>query len=420
MSEHEAKQQATTGDPVADAIEAPEQTTPAAAAAKTRRRRWRHLAIFVLTAVVALGGVFAVYAAKNGSDGEADDASAEEQAAKDGAEAETEEEKAAIPVETMAVERTDLAAYISATANLVPENEVKVLAEREGRLARLLVQEGEPVRTGQVLAELAKGDAEIAAQKAQVRLTNAELNYDRTSKLVDEGLVSPQEHDKAVMELGVANQELAEAEWRLEKTQIRAPFTGRLTKRTAQVGQDVRVADELFTVAQFEPLVARIYLAEKDVLTLTEGRPVRIALKADESIEASGRIHQISPVVDPGTGTVKVTIRADRVPPQVRPGAFVRVDVVRERRPDAVVVPKDAVIRELQKTFVFVADGGLAAKREVTLGLEEGAVVQALSGVAEGERVIVAGQGALKDGASIKEPPIQKIQTVQVAQIDAP
>jgi len=419
MSEHEAKQQATTGDPVADAIEAPEQITPTAAT-KNRRRRWRHLAIFVLTAVVALGGVFAVYAAKNGSDDEAPGATAEEQAAKDGAEAETEEEKAAIPVETMAVERTDLAAYISATANLVPENEVKVLAEREGRLARLPVEEGEPVQAGQVLAELAKGDAEIAAQKAQVRLTNAELNYDRTSKLVDEGLVSPQEHDKAVMELGVANQELAEAEWRLEKTQIRAPFTGRLTKRAAQVGQDVRVADELFTVAQFEPLVARIYLAEKDVLTLTEGRPVRIVLKADESIEASGRIHQISPVVDPGTGTVKVTIRADRVPPQVRPGAFVRVDVVRERRPDAVVVPKDAVIRELQKTFVFVADGGLAAKREVTLGLEEGAVVQALSGVAEGERVIVAGQGALKDGASIKEPPIQKIQTVQVAQIDAP
>lgn len=412
MNEHEPKQQATPSDPVADSIEAPEQspTTPKT----TRRRRWRQVAIFTLTTVIALGGVFAVYAAKNGANADGPEATTEEEAAKAGSEEAAEEEKAAIPVETAAIERADLAAYISATANLVPENEVKVLAEREGRLARLLVEEGEPVRQGQVLAELAKGEAEIAVQKAQVRLTNAELNFDRTSKLVDEGLVSPQEHDKAVMELGVAKQELAEAEWRLEKTQIRAPFTGRLTKRTAQVGQDVRLADELFTVAQFEPLVARIYLAEKDVLTLTEGRPVRIALKADESIGASGRIHQISPVVDPATGTVKVTIRADRVPPQVRPGAFVRVDVVRERRPDAVVLPKEAVIRELQKTYVFVADSGLAAKREVTLGLEEGAVVQALSGVEEGERVIVAGQGALKDGAAIKEPELR------VAQASAP
>lgn len=411
MSEHEQKQQAIPSDPVADSMEAPDQTPPTATATSksARRRRWRHLAILTLTVAVAMGGVFAVYAAKSGS-GDATEAAAEEPEAKDGDEAAAEEEKAAIPVETAAVERADLAAYISATANLVPENEVKVLAEREGRLARLLVDEGERVRSGQVLAELAKGDAEIAAQKAQVRLTNAELNFDRTSTLVDEGLVSPQDHDKAAMELGVAKQELAEAEWRLDKTQIRAPFSGRLTKRTAQVGQDVRVADELFTVAQFEPLVARIYLAEKDVLTLTEGRPVRIALKADESIEASGQIYQISPVVDPATGTVKVTIRADRVPPQVRPGAFVRVDVVRERRPGAVVVPKEAVVRELQKTYVFVADDGLAAKREVTLGLEEGPVVQALSGVEEGERVIVAGQGALKDGTAIKEPPVEMAQ----------
>lgn len=405
MSEHEREQQAPTAEPAVDAIEAPE-ASPSTNARGRSRRRWYHLAIFVLTAAVALGGVFAVYAAKNGSDADAPEAT-EEQAAKEGEEGATEEEKTAIPVETAAVERADLAAYISATANLVPENEVKVLAEREGRLARLLVEEGEAVRQGQVLAELAKGEAEIAVQKARVRLTNAELNYERTSKLVDEGLVSPQEHDKAAMELGVAKQELAEGEWRLEKAQIRAPFSGRLTKRTAQVGQDVRVADELFTVAQFEPLVARIYLAEKDVLTLTEGRPVRIALKADEGIEATGVIHQISPVVDPATGTVKVTIRADRVPPQVRPGAFVRVDVVRERRPDAVVLPKEAVVRELQKTYVFVADSGLANKREVTLGLEEGAVVQALAGVEEGDRVIVAGQGALKDGASISEPPVQ-------------
>ena len=187
-----------------------------------------------------------------------------------------------------------------------------------------------------------------------------------------------------------------EAEWRLEKAQIRAPFTGQLTKRLAQPGQDVRVADELFTVAKFEPLVARIYLAEKDVLDLTEGRPVRIVLKADESIEAPGKIRRISPVVDPATGTVKVTVQALRVPPKVRPGAFVRVDVVRERRAGALVVPKESVVRELQKTYVFVADGGTASKRAIELGLEEGAVVQALSGVEEGERVIVAGQGALE------------------------
>lgn len=409
MSDHEHETQAAPDAPSPDAVDTIEaaaaetQSTAAdvsgRATRSTRRRRW---VIAALAIVITLGGVFAVYAAKSGS---ADSAgAADETAAKD---EEGKDEVEAIPVETTAVERADLASYISATANLVPETEVQVLAEREGRVARLLVEEGERVTAGQVLAELAKGDAEIARQKAAVQLKNAKLNFSRTSKLVDEGLVSPQDHDKAVMELGVAKQELAEAEWRLEKAQIRAPFTGRLTKRLAQPGQDVRVADELFTVAKFEPLVARIYLAEKDVLDLTEGRPVRIVLKADESIEAPGKIRRISPVVDPATGTVKVTVQALRVPPQVRPGAFVRVDVVRERRAGALVVPKESVIRELQKTYVFIDEDGTASKRAIDLGLEEGAVVQALSGVEEGERVITAGQGALKDGSPVKEPAVQ-------------
>ncbi|MGD2113526.1 MAG: efflux RND transporter periplasmic adaptor subunit [Acidobacteriota bacterium] len=413
MTEHERTQQAAGDNPAAEAIEqheAPEANRTDRRSPTTKRgRRLRHLAILALAAVLALGGVFAVYAAKDAAT--TDDATAEKAETENGeapVDAEDAENDPAIPVETVPVERADLAAYISATANLVPENEVQVLAEREGRVARLLVEEGERVAAGQVLAELAKGDAEIALQKAKVRLQNAELNYERTTTLVDEGLVSPQEHDKAVMELGIARQELAEAEWRLEKTQIRAPFDGHLTERAAQVGQDVRVADKLFTVAQFEPLVARIYLAERDVLDLEEGRPVRIVLKADESIEAAGRIRRISPVVDPATGTVKVTAEALRVPPKVRPGAFVRVDVVRERRAGALVVPRDSLVRELQKIYVFVADDGRAAKREVTLGLQEGAVVQALTGVEEGEQVIVAGQGALDDGSPVKVPePVQ-------------
>ena len=406
MSDHEHETHAAPDAPSEDAVDTIEAAAPVGELAgeqvteKPPKRHRRRLVIAALAVAITLGGVFAVYAAKGGSnDGATDEAGAEDAAKKD--------EVEAIPVETAAVERADLASYISSTANLVPETQVQVLAEREGRVARLLAEEGERVTAGQVLAELAKGEAEIARQKAAVQLENAELNFDRTSKLVDEGLVSPQDHDKAAMDLGVAKQELAEAEWRLEKAQIRAPFTGRLTKRLVQPGQDVRVADELFTVAKFEPLVARIYLAEKDVLDLTEGRPVRIVLKADESIEAPGRIRRISPVVDPATGTVKVTVEALQVPRQVRPGAFVRVDVVRERRPGVLVVPKDSVVRELQKTYVFVDDGGKASKRAVDLGLEEGAVVQALSGVGEGERVITAGQGALKDGSPVKEPAVE-------------
>jgi membrane fusion protein (multidrug efflux system) len=169
-----------------------------------------------------------------------------------------------------------------------------------------------------------------------------------------------------------------------------------------QVGQHVRIGDELFQVTDFDPLIARIYLPERDVLGLTEGREVRLRLNADDSVAFAGRIRQISPVVDTATGTVKITVEASVPPADVRPGSFVTVDIVRETRGEALLLPREAVLRELKRAHVFVANDELAEKRVVTLGLEEGQFIEALSGVAAGERVIVAGQGGLKDGSAIK------------------
>jgi membrane fusion protein (multidrug efflux system) len=195
---------------------------------------------------------------------------------------------------------------------------------------------------------------------------------------------------------------LAEAQWAKDKTEIRSPFTGKVTGRMIQVGQHVQISDELFQVTDFDPLIARIYLPERDIIGLNEGREVRILLNADDEVRFTGRIRQISPIVDTATGTVKVTVEAnDDSPSQVRPGSFVTINIVRETRADTLLVPREAVIRELQKAHVFVADGELAEKRAITLGLEEGEFVEALSGVEAGDQVIVAGQGGLKDGSPV-------------------
>jgi membrane fusion protein (multidrug efflux system) len=107
-------------------------------------------------------------------------------------------------------------------------------------------------------------------------------------------------------------------------------------------------------------------------------------------------------VVDTSTGTVKVTIEAVRPPAEVRPGGFVNVKIVRDRRPDAVLVPRESVVREMHDAHVFIAHDGRARKRAVTLGLEEDGFLEAVSGVDPGEKVVIAGQGGLKDGSPIK------------------
>ena len=314
----------------------------------------------------------------------------------------TQEEKSPIPVSVAAIATGAVSSYISSTANLVPENEVKVLAEAEGRVAELMVEEGHRVARGQVLAQLVKDDAEITLKKAQVRLENARINFERAQQEVASNLISREQYDRDYLDHQIAQQELAEAQWRLEKTTIKAPFGGRVTARFMQPGQHIRPGDQLFTVSDFDPLIARIFLPEKDVFGLKEGRDVRITLKANDATRFHGRIRQISPVVDTATGTLKLTIEAAAPPAEVRPGAFVTIDIVRETRPQAILVPREAVIRELQDAYVFVVNGGVAEKRTVSLGLEEGGRIEALSGVKAGEQVIVAGQGGLKQGSPIK------------------
>lgn len=377
------------------------------------KKRLPAVSIVAGVMIAALLGLYAFNAAQANGDTPSSDDAAETADAKgeskdsddkdsDDKDSEGEDEKAPIPVEAAAIETGCISSYISATANLVPESEVRILAEWEGRLDKLNVEEGDRIVKGQVLAALAREDGEIALNKAKIKSSTSQHAYERAERLKAQELLSPEAFDKVALDHEIASQELAEAEWKFEKTLIRSPFTGRVTERMVQPGQHVRPGDELFTIADFDPLISRIYLPERDVLTLDEGRAVRISLRADDGIGFEGRIRQISPVVDTATGTVKVTIEARAVPVKVRPGAFVRIDIVRDQVADAVLMPREAVVRELQSAYVFVAKDGLAEKRSVTLGLEEDDHIQALSGVAAGEQIIVAGQGGLKDGSAVK------------------
>jgi membrane fusion protein, multidrug efflux system len=315
------------------------------------------------------------------------------------------EGKAAVPVSVTSIQEGEVSSYITSTANLVPENDVKVLAESQGKVAEVRVEEGDRVAKGEILAQLDQGDAEITLKKAQVKASNARLNFERAGKVLAENLMSREQYEKIATENEVARQEEAEAAWRLEKTTIRAPFSGHLTERMIRAGQHIRPGDVLFSVADFDPLIARIYLPEKDVLGLTEGRGVRITLKANETTQVKGRIRQISPVVDPATGTVKVTVEAVTPPPELRPGAFVSLAIVRETHPKALLVPREAILWEMQDSYLFIVDGAVARRRPVSLGLEEEGQVEVVRGLAAGDQVIVAGQGGLKDGASVKVLP---------------
>lgn len=367
---------------------------------KTERRRSFRFRLITGLAAVVVTGVIAFGLRSMGAFGP-DKAEASTAPAADKNKDKDKEKKEPPTVAVKPVEVGAISAYAVATANLVPEDEVKVVAEAEGKVIALGVEEGDRVAKGATLVQIDPTDASLAVRRAELAVRNAQNGLSRAEAMAAERLISTQDLDKAKHDRDLAGQELAEARQRLAKTRVIAPFAGRITVRRVQPGQTVKPGDDLFTLADFEPLVARVFLPEREVIGLKPGQAVRLALRSHEETRFAGRVRQVSPVVDTTSGTVKVTVDAVDPPEHVRPGAFVTVELMRETRPQALLVPRTAVVRELQESFVYVAEGNVARKRAVTLGLQEGDRLEVVGGLKAGDQVIVSGQGALKDAAPI-------------------
>lgn len=358
-----------------------------------RRRQWRRWALFGGGLLILIAAGWGGYSLANGS---------KAKSATGGSSDKDKKDKEPPTVAVAKAETGPISAYISATANLVAEQEVQILAEAEGKVVELLVEEGASVHKDQKLLEVDREASVIAVEKADLGLRNASSNLERAELLSAQKLLSAQDLDRARFDRDLARSNLTEARHRLHKTTVIAPFDGRVTLRKVQLGQTLKLGEELLTVADFSPLVARIFLPEREVLDLAVGQQAQLALKAREDVIFRGRIRQLSPVVDAASGTVKVTVEAVAPPPNVRPGTFVSVGIVRETRPQVVLVPRAAVVRELQEAYVYVAEGNVARRRAVEVGLEEAGKLEITRGLKAGEQVVTSGQGSLKDQAPIR------------------
>jgi RND family efflux transporter MFP subunit len=197
--------------------------------------------------------------------------------------------------------------------------------------------------------------------------------------------------------------EIAQVKLDLSRTSIKTPFAGYITRRTVEIGQRVRALESLFQVGAFSPLYADVFVSEQEARQIRPNQQALVRLGVDPDLKTAGRIERISPIVDQSTGTIKVTVEVRPTEMAFRPGAFVRVDIRTETRRDALLIPKRALVEEDGENYVFVAAGDTARRTRVSLGFENEGTVEIRSGLSAGQKIVVAGQGALKEGAKIKE-----------------
>ena len=306
-----------------------------------------------------------------------------------------------VPVELALVEGRGIAAYYRAASVVEADRMVDLVPRAQGRVDRVAVEEGDWVDAGFVLAELENDREEIQLRKAELALADKRRQLDRSDKMLSEKLISRQEFDDVESGWKLAEAERDLARIALEETRIRAPFPGQVTSRMVVPGQQVAGAQAVFTLADFSPLRVRVHLPEEVALKVLPGQRVLVSPEsADEPLEAV--VERISPVVDPNTSTVRLTLLLTEDGAQARVGGFVKVRITTDRHQDALAIPKIALVEEGALRSVFVAEADTVRKVEVQTGLYDESHVEVVEGLFEGDFVVTMGQGGLRTGSLIK------------------
>ncbi len=329
-----------------------------------------------------------------------------------GAAAQEEKKKEdAIPVRVAPVRREALSSLYSTSATLRSDKQATITARTRGVLRRRHAEEGDRVAEGQPLAILEDEEQRIDLARAEAARDTKRRELERATELHGKGLLSEEAFEKIRRETTESEQAAALSALNLSRTVIRAPFAGRILKRHLDAGATVADGTPVYDLADLDPLYADVTVPERQVARLAPGQSVRLTPDtAGEGIEA--RIERIAPSVDPATGTVKVTLAVEGGGP-LRPGAFVRVDIVTDTHPGALVVPRSALVAEGRRWHLFRLAPGKdkVEKLEVRLGYEEGDRVEVAgvdtpnARIEPGALVVVIGASALTDGARVEVMP---------------
>ncbi len=382
-----------------------------------------------------------------------------------------EEKEAPTPVTVEAAVRGAVDRVVISDAVLYPVNQANVTPKISAPVKRVLVNRGDHVRAGQLIAELETGDLAAAAEEskhqyeqtqsayqtvtgatvgedkgkaeadvrsAQQTLDAARKIYDSRAALQKEGALAlrPVDEARATMmqaqiQLETAQRHLlalsnvsqresikgAEAQMNAAKAhyetamvqqsygQIRSPINGVISDRSVYAGELAAPGTPLVSIVDISQLVARANVPVKDASLIKVGRPARIA---GPEGDLAGKVTVVSPTVDPNTTTVEVWVQIPNPGEKLKPGGTVRVNIIAETIQNTIVVPATAILNSDdggQKVMVIDKDS-VAHERKINLGVRQGARVQVISGLQEGDQVATSGGLGLEDKAkvSIQQP----------------
>ncbi len=307
-----------------------------------------------------------------------------------------------VPVEVVALKPTRVLEDLGAVGSLRANQSVLLRTEVTGRVSSIGFRDGQPVRRGQLLIGLdaSLNEAEVAQAKAELAL--AQSNLKRTADLATKNFVSGSAQEQAESNVAVLQAKLQLAEARLSKMRVTAPFDGVVGIRTVNVGDVVKDGTDIVNVEDIATLKVDFRVPERYFTQLKVGQPMEIVTDALPGARYQGRIEAINPRLDANGRSLEVRAALTNSDGRLRPGMFARVRVILGDRPEAFMVPEEAIVPQGDSFFVFRVADGKAQRVPVRLGVRRDGQVELLDNVKEGDRIVTAGVRVSRDGQLVR------------------
>lgn len=314
------------------------------------------------------------------------------------------EEKFAIPVETTVVQTGNVSSFYSTTATLEAPEESHVMSRISGIVEVINVEEGDRVTKGQVLAviDAKRQRYDFNRSEAEVQIIEQELN--RLNKMSNKEFISQDALAKLEFNLQAAKAQRDLAQLQVKESQITSPIDGVIAARHIKVGNMAKEFQELFYVVNQDQLHGILHLPEQELTSLRIGQHASISQQhqtANNTI-IDATVLRISPIVDPQSGTFKVTLAVPNQNAALKAGMFTRVELKYDTHQNVLTVPYNALINQDNTQALYVIKDTTAERREVSLGYRENNTVEILSGVSAGEQIVIRGQQNLKDQSLVE------------------
>lgn len=310
-------------------------------------------------------------------------------------------EQQGMPVEAIQAALSPLRNEINATGTLYSNESVVVAAEIAGKVTQISFDDGQKVSEGQILLQLDQSILSAERDRAQASFNLSEANIKRAELLLQEQAISERERDEAYAQwrLDQANLRLAEAQ--LAKTVIRAPFSGLLGLRRVSIGEYMQPGENIVNLDDIDPIKVDFRVPEVFAHQLRVGQKIQMLVDAVPGESFTGQVYAIDPQIDINGRSVLLRAKVAQQNGPLRPGMFARVSLVLEDKPNALMIPEEALIPKGDQQMVFKVVDGKVVAAEVTTGLRTRGQVEILHGLDPGETVITAGQIKVRPGMPV-------------------